>query len=368
MKGFILLSLFAFSCVLSAEIKSIDPRHLSLFGIVKFENVECQAKSDATLTGTCFSDTECSDKGGEKDGNCAQGFGSCCVFKTATCGATVSYNNSYVENPGYPKKFDTTLGSSPCEFKVSRMEGAKICQIRLDFTDFELTGPTAATGNCGSDTFVATPGAANAVAQQKPPTLCGTNTGHHVYMDAGEATTAATLAFTVAANSDANWRVKVSQIECSSVYLPPNGCLQYYMGVKNTVTSFNYDGTTTAPYGMLQNQDYNVCFKPEKGMCSMQYVENAAATDSFQLHLKTATTALGRGTTCTNGGLQIPVENAEYGVFFGVYCGTILASVDSAATAKVIPGRAGAFNFRHYAGATQDTLAGFSIDATQVPC
>ena len=55
----------------------------------------------------------------------------------------------------------------------------EICQIRLDFTDLELTGPTAATGNCGSDTLVATPGAANAVAQQKPPTLCGTNTGHH---------------------------------------------------------------------------------------------------------------------------------------------------------------------------------------------
>ena len=31
-------------------------------------------------------------------------------------------------------------------------------------------------------------------------------------------------------------------------------------------------------------------------------------------------------------------------------------------------GRSGAFNFRHYAAATQDTLAGFSIDATQVPC
>ena len=47
----------------------------------------------------------------------------------------------------------------------------------------------------------------------------------------------------------------------------------------------------------------------------------------------------GRGTTCTNGGLQIPVDNAEYSAFFGVYCGTILASVDSAATAKVIPGK-----------------------------
>ena len=96
------------------------------------------------------------------------------------------------------------------------------------------------------------------------------------------------------------------------------------MGVKNTVTSFNYDGTTTAPYGNLQNQDYNVCFKAEKGkldpkyiikqinpiqiknvstlctssefifqlgMCSMQYVENAAATDSFQLNDKAATKA-----------------------------------------------------------------------------
>merc|ERR1711944_40391 len=100
------------------------------------------------------------------------------------------------------------------------------------------------------------------------------------------------------------------------------------MGVKNTVTSFNYD-------------------------------------ELLLLHTVCSRTRI---TTCTNGGLQIPVENAEYGVFFGVYCGTILASVDNAATAKVIPGRAGAFNFRHYAGATQDTLAGFSIDATQVPC
>ena len=57
-------------------------------------------------------------------------------------------------------------------------------------------------------------------------------------------------------------------------FRPPNGCLQYYMGVKNTVTSFNYDGTTTAPYGMLQNQDYNVCFKPEKGKLDPKCIMN----------------------------------------------------------------------------------------------
>ena len=46
-----------------------------------FSISECQADSDATLTGTCFSESECKDKGGVKYGNCAQGFGACCVFK-----------------------------------------------------------------------------------------------------------------------------------------------------------------------------------------------------------------------------------------------------------------------------------------------
>ena len=46
----------------------------------------------------------------------------------------------------------------------------------------------------------------------------------------------------------------------------------------------------------------------------------------------------GTAATCTNGGLQIPVDNAEY-TLQGIYCGTILASVDAGATAKVIPGK-----------------------------
>lgn len=30
--------------------------------------------------GTCFTTTECTEKGGSTDGNCAAGFGVCCVF------------------------------------------------------------------------------------------------------------------------------------------------------------------------------------------------------------------------------------------------------------------------------------------------
>ena len=43
----------------------------------------------------------------------------------------------------------------------------------------ELAGPGTAQGNCATDNLVIAPGATNAVRQSMPPTLCGTNTGHH---------------------------------------------------------------------------------------------------------------------------------------------------------------------------------------------
>ena len=43
----------------------------------------------------------------------------------------------------------------------------------------ELAAPGTAQGNCATDNLVITPGATNAIRQQMPPTLCGTNTGHH---------------------------------------------------------------------------------------------------------------------------------------------------------------------------------------------
>ena len=54
-----------------------------------------------------------------------------------------------------------------------------ICQVRLDFTDLELTAPGTGAGDCATDSLVIAPGATNTVAQSKPPTLCGTSTGQH---------------------------------------------------------------------------------------------------------------------------------------------------------------------------------------------
>ena len=41
----------------------------------------CQAVSDVNLQGVCYTKQECDDLGGEEDGNCAAGFGSCCIIR-----------------------------------------------------------------------------------------------------------------------------------------------------------------------------------------------------------------------------------------------------------------------------------------------
>ena len=47
----------------------------------------------------------------------------------------------------------------------------------------------------------------------------------------------------------------------------PNGCLQYFTGIRNTVTSFNFgDGSGGhVTGGNLMVQDYNACFRTEQG-------------------------------------------------------------------------------------------------------
>merc|ERR1712062_527193 len=53
---------------------------LSLFSVVTFPNDECTGSSSSSsqsVLGTCFSSTECNNKGGKADGNCASGSGVC---------------------------------------------------------------------------------------------------------------------------------------------------------------------------------------------------------------------------------------------------------------------------------------------------
>jgi len=214
--------------------------------------------------GTCYSSTECTNKGGSADGNCAAGFGVCCTFTVSTCGSTISNNCSYIENPTYPTTY-STAGS--CAYSVTPIS-SDICQLRLDLDNFDITDNVV--GGACVDKFDVEVG-----SSRKYYTLCGTNTGYHIYLETGRDTSAQTLTFTIATGG--TWRIKVSQIECYATYKAPSDCYQFYTGVSGEIKSFNY------PVVMLDDQIYSICVRQETGFCGIEWSAAATTTDSFDL-------------------------------------------------------------------------------------
>jgi len=384
-----------------------DQKSFSLFSVLKWKNTACQAVSDDTLQGVCVTAQECDDKGGDKDGNCAAGFGACCVLTlsgTDTApGGTVTENCTFIQNVDYPSAEVNTRTYSYMVTKCS----SEICQVRLDFLVANLAQPVAATGSCAGDDrdrITLAPGGNDPVR-----TLCGDLTGQHVYMDVSPANTqAATI--TVTADADAaaggtkNWRIKVSQIECDSEYRAPDGCFQYFFENVNTIMTFNYDGATAranADGGVLSGLDYRICIRKNDGMCSIEYTPSEVTNgmEAFDLGAVAAATAANAATaqhgvggdkaSCAtidaNGAqtagtnyIQIPGA-VNVNEFTGdSFCGGKLsnfaldptvgpdalgANVHSTVIATGVP-----FEIRYVAFGDQAMDAGFSLMATQRPC
>merc|ERR1719361_290721 len=233
-----------------------EEKHFSLFSVVTFKNEECT--SETTLTGgaragTCYTTSECSDKKGTKSGNCASGFGVCCVFihKAATT-ATIKENRTHIRNAEYPS-YATATAKTSIVYTISKAQ-ADICQMRLDFNTFIMTGPansgesvTVATynHNCVNDQLVIATTANTGI-----PVICGTLTGEHLYVDLSPtATDAATITITTSfstantptpATAGRIWDVQTSQITCYASHRAPLGCDRYFMTNTGKITSLNF--------------------------------------------------------------------------------------------------------------------------------
>merc|ERR1719228_1955664 len=198
-------------------------RAFSLFSIVQFPNSGCISSSSSSTYGTCYTASECETKGGSADGNCASGFGVCCLITTNTCGSTVSTNTSYIRNLNYPSSYTPTSTGS-CEIKVSKCSD-DVCQLRIDFQT--MSGFAASVGVC-TDSF-----AAAGQTGIDPPSVCGTNTGYHMYTEFGATSTdTITLTITYGSTTTAKtWNVLLRQISCSATWKAPTDCTQYFTGV-----------------------------------------------------------------------------------------------------------------------------------------
>merc|ERR1712172_9263 len=252
---------------------------LPVFQVIKFPNDIC---TGATRNGTCYTSEECSNKGGTSDGTCASGFGVCCIF-TLACGGSASENQTYLVQASV-----TTL-TSPCKYTICPV-ATNICRIRFDFTTMVLanavTGSTVAAtattasslagpllGDCIDDQFSISGGTGRG-----SPTICGTNTGYHMIVDADPTgNTCHTALFNIGGTTSTSrsWNVLVTHYTCGDTDSSGwPGCLQYYTATANNIQNFGFPPTITAVTSgvtHLSNQHYDICIRRASGSCYICY-------------------------------------------------------------------------------------------------
>lgn len=241
---------------------------IGIFNIVKFPNDVCATDSTATPSGTCFTAEECSDKSGVASGSCADGYGVCCIISLA-CGGTTSANCTYLTQAA-----TTTPPTGGCSYTICPGDST-VNRIRLDLTMFSIAGPflpgttnTAATGS-QSATGSCTTDALTVTGTRGPyPVICGVNTGQHMIVDT-DGSTCVTATFSYGAGSASrSYSIHAIQYSSTNSMGGPPGCLQYFTGTTGTASSFNWQGVTTRTSSVhLQNQDYNICVRQERGSC-----------------------------------------------------------------------------------------------------
>lgn len=288
---------------------SREAKILPVFQVVKFPNDPC-AVTGGSKNGTCYTAEECSNKGGTNAGSCASGFGVCCTF-TLGCGGSSSENCTYFDSA-------TTVATGSCKAKICPCND-NICQMRLDFNNFVITGPTtssvsvgkmlagafnpggvevADTTQCLSDTFSIT-------NQHTVPTICGINSGYHVYVDADDDCNSldfqlGNAAVGVTSLATRSWSIKVSQYSCDYENLAPSGCTQYHFGSdsSNYVQTFNYNSGSGKH---LANQNQVICVRRESGKCRVCWSADAATDVGVSGDVNIAKGVI-LGTKCCNYG------------------------------------------------------------------
>merc|ERR1711971_439701 len=343
---------------------------LPVFQVIKFPNDVC---SGATRNGTCYTSEECSTKGGASDGSCASGFGVCCVFALA-CGASASENQTYLVQAAV-----TTL-TNPCKYTICPC-GTNICRIRFDFTTMVLAGAVAGTvtaaataisaagtlngpliGDCVDDQFSISGGTGRST-----PTICGTNTGYHMIVDADSTgNTCHTALFNIGGTTTTSrsWNVLITQYSCGDTDSSGwPGCLQYYTATANTIQNFGFPPTITAVTAgvtHLSNQHYDICIRRASGSCYICYSPTIISTilaaigtpitTQISFGVSIGATAANPASlisnTCTQDWIEIPgADTAAIAAISaaaltngGRVCGRVLASITAAESDDVIAG------------------------------
>ncbi|KAF2360188.1 CUB domain [Trinorchestia longiramus] len=314
-------------------IKSLLP-----FINLKIKNpFECRPGSSVNgypVLGTCMSQYDCETAGGEVDGECASGYGRCCVL-SANCGDTITRNRTYIiSNSTTASTCTYTISKEKLGFKTTNQiaEAIGACQVRLDFEEFVLNGPDVTTpasiSQCIEDSFEIT-GNQNAFGK-----ICGNNEGQHIYLPiTSTSDTIATINIVRSATStvDRKWRIRVTYIPCLSNMTAPPGCLQYFTEDTGVIKSFNYVGVSTPPVTTeIGSLEYTACISEKIGSCAVSLTPTlATAPQSFHVSGVGAGAAAGVGaaTCATLDYIAILAVDATGVPRESIYCGGTITTL-----------------------------------------
>jgi len=294
----------------------------SLFSVVSFPNEQCQTMM-AGMVGVCVTSDECDARtGGTASGNCASGFGVCCLTQLEGTAAapTVMVTDSltYIQNENFPTTVGSTAPVTAAAFMYQIQSGTGNAQIRLDF-DLAVFEQPSAAGACGGGRDSVTIAPLNGVFNTG---LCGTFSGQHMFVDSGRRATGTTITISTSATALAGrtWKILVTFIPVGSADLAPPNCAQYFTANAGTITSFN--NLVAGGQGtMLQGQLYEVCIRRNPGFTRVTYSENPRVADAFRLRGAPAAGKSGVGTgACLTTPEGVVIRNTAA----LIYCGDFL--------------------------------------------
>ena len=151
-------------------------------------------------------------------------------------------------------------------------------------------------GDCLTDTLtVSSPGG------RVPPTICGINTGQHMFIDVTDQCVDINVHVNLDTNTERQWTIHATQYLCGDTMAGPTGCLQYHTGLQGDVATFNWDlaGTTNAIFATtthLANQDYDICFRREENYCRTCF--SPKFTNSFGISIAGTAVNSASGVAC----------------------------------------------------------------------
>lgn len=133
-------------------------------------------------------------------------------------------------------------------------------------------------GDCGTDSLtVSNPGG------PIPPTICGYNTGQHMFVPASDSCNQINIDIDTGSTSTTRkWQIKVTQYECGNMMAPEQDCLQYLTASTGTIASFAFDTTASSTIAATQyhlsNQYYDICIRRARGYCSLCFTPEVTST------------------------------------------------------------------------------------------